>query len=407
MATDVESALHAPITPRKPRVNWRKLWPALLVWFNRIGGTLLGLIFAGLITWLFLVEDRLGGEPQGFAQIDSAVDPQSEPSTPGGMQADGLAQPLPPAAQAVPGQPQILRVPTGEDEPSADELQAALDPTGLGLQTDFDSQGRLPAVANAGLVERFDANSFVPVLGPGGERALDAYARPVERGTVLAGQPRIAIIVGGMGLSQTATQRVIDQLPGAFTLSFAPYGNSLSRWTMRARQAGHEYLIEVPMEPFDYPNNDPGPHTLQVGLDTQANLERMHWALSRVQTPIGLMNYMGGRFASDDAALTPIVRDAIGRGLMVVDDGRSARTRLAAVASEDEPAIRADVVIDARTERQAIDNRLVQLESMARQRGSAIGVASALPLTLTALEDWASSLADKGIALVPVSSLVR
>ena len=30
----------------------------------------------------------------------------------------------------------------------------------------------------------------------------------------------------------------------------------------RAREAGHEVLLEVPMEPFDYPDNDPGPQTL-------------------------------------------------------------------------------------------------------------------------------------------------
>ena len=401
MATDVDSALHAPLTPPRPRADWRGRLSTALFWFNRVGGGFVAIVFMALGAWLFLVDDRLGGEPQGVADIQIA-------STIGEPEGDGLAQPLPPASRAVPGEPQILRVPPGRGDapassPQDDEL------VGLGLDVDaaFDAQGRLAAVANPGLVERFDAHSFVPAIGPGGERALDIYARPVGPGTIVPGQPRVAVIVGGMGLSQTATQAVIDRLPGAMTLSFAPYGNSLTRWTRRAREAGHEYLIEVPMEPFDYPNNDPGPHTLQAGLDTPANLERLHWAISRVQTPVGMMNYMGGRFASDDAVLTPIVADVIARGLMVVDDGRSARTRLAAVAGEGDPALRADVVIDARAERQAIATRLAQLEAIARERGQAVGVASALPLTIDALEDWASSLAGKGILLVPVSNLVR
>lgn len=397
MATDVDSTLHAPLTPPKARVDWHMLLPKVLFWFNRVGGGLLAVVLVALCAWLFLIEDRLGGEPTGQADIQVATR-AAEPEE------NGLTQPLPPEARPVPGEPQILRVPQPADGEASDDEGERL---GIAIDSDFDAQGRLASVANGGLVERFDANSFVPVLGPGGERPLDAYARPVEAGTILPGQPRVALIVGGMGLSQTSTQSVIDRLPGAVTLSFAPYGNSLSRWTARARQSGHEYLIEVPMEPFDYPNNDPGPHTLQAGLDTAANLDRLHWAISRVQTPIGIMNYMGGRFASDDAVLTPIVADVVGRGLLVVDDSRSARTRLASVAGEGNPALRADVVIDARTERQAIDNRLAQLEAIARERGSAVGVASALPLTITALEDWASSLADKGIVLVPVSNLVR
>ena len=244
-------------------------------------------------------------------------------------------------------------------------------------------------------------------MGPSGERALDAYARPLEAGTIAPGQPRIAIIMGALALSQSATQDVINRMPPTMTLSFAPYGNSLERWTSRARQNGHEYLIEVPMEPFDYPNNDPGPHTLLASLDEAANLERMHWALSRVSTPVGLMNYMGGRFSSEEALVRPVVADAVQRCLMVVDDGRSARSRMASVAGQGAPVLRADVVIDARLDDQSINNRLAQLEALAREHGQAVGVASALPLSIDALEEWSTGLAAKGIALVPVSSLVR
>ena len=51
-------------------------------------------------------------------------------------------------------------------------------------------------------------------------------------------------------------------LPGAVSLGFAPYGDDLERDAAQAREAGHEMLLQAPMEPFDYPANNPGPHTL-------------------------------------------------------------------------------------------------------------------------------------------------
>jgi len=414
MTTDVEGDLHTPLMPRvrfgEKWDVWRAKLGVALHWFTRVGGAVLGLVVLLLAGWVFFIDDPLGGEPR----TQSTVEIAGSPNAPGAQTpaissgAEDLAQPLPPQTELAPGQPQVLRVPSPDPaNPNAPGGAVPFPNNALANGPRFDGRGGLPSVANPSLVERFDESSFVPSLGSNGERALDAYARPLEAGTIVPGQPRVALIVGGLGLSQTSSQEVLNSLPGAVTLSFAPYGGSLTRWASRARQDGHEYLIEVPMEPFDYPNNDPGPHTLQVGLTEQANLERLHWALSRLPTPVGFMNYMGGRFASEESELTPIIADAVGRGLMVVDDGRSARSRISNVAGAEAPVLRADVVIDARADQQSINNRLAQLESIARESGSAVGVATALPLTITSLEEWTASLAAKGIALVPVSSIVR
>lgn len=400
MATDTQTDMHMPLLPRIRSIAWIPLLQRVVFWFNRLGGGLLGLVALCLGVWLFLIDDRLGGEPLATTPIRIA----DMPSQTGEQIADPAA--LPPPVPAA-GQPRVIQVPRVAGAESVQQSMPLPDSQLVNVSPNFDSRGGLPEVANPSLVNRFDTSSFVPARGPNGERALDAYARPVEAGTLADGQPRIAIIVSGLGLSQTATQSVIDRLPGEMTLSFAPYGNSLTRWTSRARQAGHEYLIEIPMEPFDYPNNDPGPHTLLASHDLQANLERMQWALSRVPTPVGVMNYMGGRFTSEEHLVQPIVADAVARGLMVVDDGRSARSRVSAVAQENAPVLRADVIVDARTDEQSMTNRLTQLEALARENGEAVGVASALPLTITMLEDWAASLRAKGIVLVPVSSIVR
>jgi polysaccharide deacetylase 2 family uncharacterized protein YibQ len=171
----------------------------------------------------------------------------------------------------------------------------------------------------------------------------------------------------------------------------------------RAREAGHEIMLQVPMEPFDYPDSDPGPHTLTVGARPAENIEHLHWALGRFTGFIGVMNYMGGKLTADANAVTPVLRDIGGRGLVVLDDGSSSRSRLTELAGEGIGA-RADVVLDAVPRGADIDRALQALEANAAARGFAIGSASALPMSLERIGAWTRTLEARGILLVPVSA---
>jgi len=98
----------------------------------------------------------------------------------------------------------------------------------------------------------------LPMISPTGMAAANAYARPF----VSSGKPMVALIVGGLGLNAKTTREAIETLPPEVTLSFVPYANNLQTWVDLARQHGHEVLIEIPMQPSNYPANDPGPQTL-------------------------------------------------------------------------------------------------------------------------------------------------
>ena len=99
------------------------------------------------------------------------------------------------------------------------------------------------------------------------------------------------------------------------TLAFTPYGaDPPSSSSARAAQ-GHEVLLQIPMEPFDYPDNDPGPQTLLTSANAEQNLDRLHWHLSRFQGYAGIANFMGARFVATDAAMQPVIREAAKRGL--------------------------------------------------------------------------------------------
>ena len=242
----------------------------------------------------------------------------------------------------------------------------------------------------------------IPVVGPDGLRPVEQYARPWSgtRGT------RIAIVIGGLGLSQTGTQNALRGLPEDVTLAFAATGNSLQRWMQEARRGGHEILLQVPFEPFDYPQNDPGRGTLLTSQEPAQNLASLHEAMAKITNYTGIMNYMGGRFLADQNALEPVMRDITERGLLFLDDGSSAGSLTGDYAKAlGTPHAFADLQIDDQINEQAILKRLDELERIAARKGSAIAVGFAFDETVAAVSKWSEEARRRGIEFVGISAL--
>jgi len=240
------------------------------------------------------------------------------------------------------------------------------------------------------------------MIGPDGRKPWQAYARPFDRADK---RPRIAILLTGLGLSGAATGAAIDDLPGAVTLGFNPYAPKLDEWIGVARAAGHEVFLSLAMEPVDYPRVDPGPHTLLISLDRQQNLERLRWVLSRVAGYVGVVSAAGSRFTTSQADLLPILDEVKARGLMFVDS-HSTDNSVAGPLSKSIGLPRAisDFAVDQQASRDAIDQRLLQLEHPAHQTAVALGLGEVYPVTIERLAQWIATLERKGIALAPVSS---
>ena len=131
------------------------------------------------------------------------------------------------------------------------------------------------------------------------------------------------------------------------TLAFAPYGSALESLTAEARTAGHELMLEIPLEPFDYPQNDPGPHTLLVEQPPRDNLEKLYWLLTRMGGYTGVINHMGARFTASAADFGPVMEELGLRGLAYLDDGSSNRSVAPQLARQNQvPFVRADQALD-------------------------------------------------------------
>jgi hypothetical protein len=247
----------------------------------------------------------------------------------------------------------------------------------------------------------------IPKIAADGTRPADVFARPVKALGGKVGAPRVALIVGGLGVSATATSAAITQLPGPVTLAFMPYGAELERLAASARSEGHEILLQVPMEPFNYPDNDPGPQTLLTSLTPEQNLERLYWLMSRMQGYVGLAEAMGARFTASEPSFGPILRETAKRGLIFVDDGANPRSVAARIAGANNlPFAKADVVLDVVPTPDEVERALARLEMTARERSVAVGIASALPVSLEHIGKWAKAAESRGLLLVPITAVV-
>jgi polysaccharide deacetylase 2 family uncharacterized protein YibQ len=116
---------------------------------------------------------------------------------------------------------------------------------------------------------------------------------------------------------------------------------------------------------------------------------------------------MGARFTATPQAFGPVLQDIGKRGLLYLDDGSSPRSVAAqSAAAAKAPFLKADLVIDATPGWAEIDAALARLETLAAENGSAIGTATALPVSVERIARWAKAAEARGIRIVPLSAIL-
>jgi len=269
-----------------------------------------------------------------------------------------------------------------------------------------ESDNAAPPAMVTGVDERLLEKTrygMIPVIADG-LKPFTVYAADADRAKA-AKLPTVSIVIGGLGVGAAKTTDAIMKLPPAVTLAFTPYGADPMKLAEQARAKRHEILLQIPMEPYDYPDNDPGPQTLLASLGPEENLDRLFWHLGRLQGYAGITNFMGARFIATDAAMTPIIREAAKRGLSYFDDGSAPRSVAAALAgSQAMPFAKGDIAIDAVPTSAEIDRALAKLEALAKDRGFAVGTASALPISIERIGAWIKTLDAHGVVLVPLTT---
>ncbi|MFT6658344.1 divergent polysaccharide deacetylase family protein [Maritalea sp.] len=364
--------------PKEPKSTFPRLPMVPIAIF------VLALVLGAPIAWMFFVDNPEGGRPVADVEVNSVVD------------SNELARNLT-VENATPVDEQTIDTAETLD---GDQLVVSTDDLPEGDDAPLDE-----TTARKDMLEQ-SQHGYIPQIASNGDRPLDVYARPSITLSSANGKPLIAVVVTGLGLSKDGSNNAIATLPDDFTLAFAPYGKSVAELARKAREGGHEIMLQVPLEPFDYPQNDPGPQTLLIGQSVRSNLDRLYWLMSRIEGYTGIINHMGAKFTSSSGDFEPIMEEIALRGLAYFDDGSSNRSVAPQLAQRSGAAFAvADLTLDDTPSRAKILVQLTRLETRARENGSAIGLAAVLPISVRTLTEWAQTLEDKGIILVPLSAL--
>ncbi|SMH54358.1 divergent polysaccharide deacetylase family protein [Azospirillum agricola] len=319
-----------------------------------------------------------------------APKPPAAPQAPA-IQAPAIQTPAPPAAPAPP---------TASPPPTAPPSTA---PAPLALPGAAAPAATLVPAPVPGLVED-SRNGPLPRIAEDGRKPWQVYARPFPAGDK---RPRIAIVMADMGISGVTTGNALAKLPPGVTLAFVPYAERLDNWVERARTKGHEVMLAVPMEPQNYPRDDPGPNALLSMLAPERNIERLEWSLGKAVGYVGITSTTGSKFTANQGAVQPVIDALKARGLLFLDARANPRSIAGPLATlSGVPRALADRTIDRDLSRGAIDDQLRELEGIAKANGAAVGMASPYPTTIERIALWMTALADRGFVLAPVSAVV-
>jgi len=397
--TETVDDLSAPLGQKPARRKRRFRLPFTV---TQLLAVLLGLFLLAFIGFAIFDNDPLGGEPVARVALNQTKNDAKNDAKDGKAMAKAAAPAAEhdektPARQAAPGDQKTITIIDGSSGARHDVV--------ISPEASDKADSATPALMG-GVDQRLLEPSrygMIPIMADG-VKPFTAYAAEADRAKA-AKMPVVAIVIGGLGVGAAKTTDAIMKLPGAVTLAFTPYGADPGKLAERARAQHHEILLQIPMEPYDYPDNDPGPQTLLTTLGPDQNLDRLYWHLSRLQGYAGIANFMGARFIATEQVMAPIVRDAAKRGLAFFDDGSAPRSVASAVAgAQAMPFAKADLTIDAVPTPGEIDRALAKLEDLAKERGYAIGTASALPASIERIGLWIKGLEAHGVMLAPLTT---
>ena len=222
--------LNAPLGQDK-----RKGLPKLPAAAPQILAGALGLFGIVVVAWAIFVNDPLGGEPTAVVATGSPAKPQAKPAGDGQQQSrhDG-----PPSDKA----PSVkVAIPAAAPPPGSKTI-TIIDGSS-GKQQDVVIPGKSSGSAPKAPVDQrlleTTRHGAIPKIAPDGARPFTLYAHPRKLPADKTDAPRIAIIIGGLGISATGTADALAKLPAPVTLGFAPYGADLDKLAERARAENH------------------------------------------------------------------------------------------------------------------------------------------------------------------------
>ena len=219
------------------------------------------------------------------------------------------------------------------------------------------------------------------------------------------GEARMVIVVDDLGRSLREGTR-LSELDYPVTFSVMPHEPHSREVAELAARRGNELILHLPMQPESYPEANPGPGALFVGMTPDVITETMTRDLARVPGVNGVNNHMGSRFTRDEKGMAAVMRVLKERDLFFLDSMTTTRScGKKMTARHHVPYLRRHVFLDNVRDEKAIVYQLRKAQTLAMKKGVCIAICHPYPESLDALEAWAR-VRDRRVRLVRLGDLL-
>ena len=165
-------------------------------------------------------------------------------------------------------------------------------------------------------------------------------------------------------------------------------------------------LLHLPLESTGAAEDDE-PRTITLDMSRRQFSLAIAESLAEVPFAVGINGHRGSLLTRHPGHMAWLMEEIGERGLLFVDSYTTHRSVALAMAREaGVPATRRHVFLDADPDPAAIAAEFERLKSMARSRGSAVGIGHPYASTLAFLEAHLQGLARDGIELVGIRELL-
>ncbi len=219
---------------------------------------------------------------------------------------------------------------------------------------------------------------------------------------------RIALILDDFGAGLSHVDRCLA-LPNEISFAVIPHLADSARVARDAHARGFDVFLHQPMEPHNYPKENPGRYGIYIGQSPEEVAAILTDNIASIGVPIvGVNNHMGSRATESKEIMTAFF-DAFPRRLIFLDSRTSSQSVAYDIArAHGITALRNNIFLDAVQEKSAVETAFDQLVKMSKAKGFAVGIGHVQSLpTLEVLEARLPRLAEFGVSLVRLSDLAR
>ena len=217
---------------------------------------------------------------------------------------------------------------------------------------------------------------------------------------------KISIIVDDLGHDRQMAETFV-RLNFPLAMSVLPVARHTGDVVRLANQRKRELMLHLPMEPKNYPELDPGPGALMVGMRDEEIKRTLQKHLGQVLGARGANNHMGSLFTENKRKMAVVMGELKKRGFFYVDSRTTRETVAFRMAKEaGVPVASRSVFLDNDLSPEAMRFQMERLLGVARHGGSAIGIAHPHEETQRFLQKRLPELKGR-VRLVPVSELVN